>query len=148
MNDMYQKAVQAAQLGQQNLADQYARQMQQYQLAWQAAEAEKDRAASLRAAQIAASAYYNQNKPQPEEEVVQQETRIEVPDEPEKGTVKKVLTGTAGRVTKTTKPTSLVGSIIPNSGGQTFNLGSQYGIPTTNKLTGTSDPLLRKLLGL
>jgi hypothetical protein len=148
MNDMYQKAIGAAQLGQQNLADQYARQFQQYQLAWQEAEAAKDRAASLRAAQIAASAYYNQNKPQPEEEVVQQETRIEVPDEPEKGTVKKVLTGTAGRVTKTTKPTSLVGSIIPNSGGQTFNLGSQYGIPTTNKLTGTSDPLLRKLLGL
>ena len=57
MNDLYGKAVQAAQLGQQNLADQYARQFQQYQLAWQEAEAEKDRAASIRAAQIAAGAY-------------------------------------------------------------------------------------------
>lgn len=57
MNDLYQKAVGAAQLGQQNLADQYARQFQQYQLAWQAAEAAKDRAASLAAARINASAY-------------------------------------------------------------------------------------------
>ena len=57
MNDMYGKAVQAAQLGQQNLADQYARQMQLYQMAWQEAEAEKDRQASIRAAQIQASAY-------------------------------------------------------------------------------------------
>jgi hypothetical protein len=44
MNDLYSKAVQAAQLGQQNLADQYARQFQQYQLAWQEAESAKDRA--------------------------------------------------------------------------------------------------------
>ena len=44
MQDMYSKALQAAQMGQQNLADQYNRQMQQYQLAWQEAEAAKDRA--------------------------------------------------------------------------------------------------------
>lgn len=62
MTDMYGKAVQAAQMGQQNLADQYARQMQQYQLAWQAAEAEKDRQASLRAAAIQANTY---NQPTP-----------------------------------------------------------------------------------
>lgn len=70
MNDMYGKAVQAAQLGQQNLADQYARQMQQYQMEWQAAEAAKDRAASIRAAQIAAAAYN-----QPKEETTQQTKR-------------------------------------------------------------------------
>jgi len=70
MNDLYGKAVQASQLGQQNLADQYARQFQQYQLAWQAAEAEKDRAASIRAAQIAASVYN-----QPKEETTQQTKR-------------------------------------------------------------------------
>lgn len=57
MNDMYQKALQAAQMGQQNLADQYGRQMQLYQMAWQEAEAEKDRAASLAAARAAASGY-------------------------------------------------------------------------------------------
>ncbi len=44
MNDLYGKAVQASQLGYQNLADQYARQMQQYQMAWQEAENAKDRA--------------------------------------------------------------------------------------------------------
>lgn len=44
MNDMYSKALQASQLGQQNLADKYARQFKQYQLAWQEAEAAKDRA--------------------------------------------------------------------------------------------------------
>ena len=54
MKDMYGKALQAAQMGQQNLADQYNRQFQQYQLAWQAAEAEKDRQAQIRAAQIGA----------------------------------------------------------------------------------------------
>jgi hypothetical protein len=43
MTDMYGKALQAAQMGQQNLADQYARTWQQYQLAWQEAEAEKNR---------------------------------------------------------------------------------------------------------
>jgi hypothetical protein len=43
MNDMYSKALQAAQMGQQNLADQYGRQYQNYQLAVQLAEAEKDR---------------------------------------------------------------------------------------------------------
>ena len=43
MNDMYNSALQAAQMGQQNLADQYSRAFQQYQLAWQQAEAEKDR---------------------------------------------------------------------------------------------------------
>ena len=46
MNDMYSKALQASQLGQQNLADKYARQFQQYQLAWQEAESAKDRAAA------------------------------------------------------------------------------------------------------
>ena len=54
MNDTYGKALQAAQMGQQNLADQYNRQFQQYQLAWQAAEAEKDGQAQIRAAQIGA----------------------------------------------------------------------------------------------
>ena len=54
MNDTYGKALQAAQMGQQNLADQYNRQFQQYQLAWQAAEAEKDRQAQIRAAEIGA----------------------------------------------------------------------------------------------
>jgi len=49
MNDMYNKTLQAAQMGQQNLADQYARQMQQYQMAWQEAENEKNRAATLAA---------------------------------------------------------------------------------------------------
>ena len=44
LNDLYGKAVQAAQLGQQNLADQYSRAFSQYQLAWQENEAEKDRA--------------------------------------------------------------------------------------------------------
>lgn len=44
MNDAYSKALQAAQLGQQNLSDQYSRLFQQYQMAWQEAEAEKDRA--------------------------------------------------------------------------------------------------------
>jgi hypothetical protein len=48
MNDLYQKAVGAAQLGQQNLADQYARQMQEYQMAWQEAENAKARAAAWR----------------------------------------------------------------------------------------------------
>jgi hypothetical protein len=43
INDMYGKAVQAAQLGQQNLADQYQREMQQFQMAWQEAENEKNR---------------------------------------------------------------------------------------------------------
>jgi len=43
MTDMYDKALTAAQMGQQNLADQYNRQFQQYQLAWQENEAEKDR---------------------------------------------------------------------------------------------------------
>jgi hypothetical protein len=46
MTDMYNKALQAAQMGQQNLADQYNRQFQQYQTALQVAEAEKDRALS------------------------------------------------------------------------------------------------------
>lgn len=46
MNDLYSKAVQAAQTGQQNLADKYNRLSQQYQMAFQAAEAEKDRALS------------------------------------------------------------------------------------------------------
>ena len=44
MNDTYGKALQAAQMGQQNLADQYNRQMQLYQMKWQEAEAAKDRA--------------------------------------------------------------------------------------------------------
>ena len=44
MKDMYGKALQAAQMGQQNLADQYNRQMQLYQMKWQEAEAAKDRA--------------------------------------------------------------------------------------------------------
>jgi hypothetical protein len=46
MKDMYGKALQAAQMGQQNLADQYNRQFQQYQLAWQEAENAKARAAA------------------------------------------------------------------------------------------------------
>ena len=62
MNDMYGKALQASQLGQQNLADKYARQFQQYQLAWQEAEAAKDRAlqASI------ASQQYSQQSQQPQ----------------------------------------------------------------------------------
>ena len=46
MNDMYQKALGAAQMGQQNLADQYARELQMYQMKWQEAENAKNRAAS------------------------------------------------------------------------------------------------------
>jgi hypothetical protein len=57
MNDMYQKALTAAQMGQQNLADQYQRQFQLYQLAWQEAQAEKDRANALAAARAAAPVY-------------------------------------------------------------------------------------------
>ena len=67
MNDMYQKALQAAQMGQQNLADQYNRQMQQYQLAWQEAEAAKDRAlqSSLaRQQSMDLSKYFNQPQQQ------------------------------------------------------------------------------------
>lgn len=52
MQDMYSKALQAAQMGQQNLADQYNRQFQLYQLAWQEAQAEKDRANALAAARL------------------------------------------------------------------------------------------------
>ena len=44
MNDVASKATQAAQMGYQSLADQYNRDLQQYQMAWQEAEAEKDRA--------------------------------------------------------------------------------------------------------
>jgi hypothetical protein len=43
MTDMYNKAMTAAQMGQQNLADKYNRLSQQYQTALQVAEAEKDR---------------------------------------------------------------------------------------------------------
>ncbi len=57
MQDMYSKALQAAQMGQQNLADQYQRQFQLYQLAWQEAQAEKDRANALAAARAAAPVY-------------------------------------------------------------------------------------------
>ena len=57
MNDMYQKALGAAQMGQQNLADQYARAFQLYQMKWQEAEAAKDRAASLAAARAGAPVY-------------------------------------------------------------------------------------------
>lgn len=46
INDLYGKAVQAAQLGQQNLADQYSRLFQKYQMAWQEAENAKNRAAA------------------------------------------------------------------------------------------------------
>lgn len=146
MNDLYGKAVQAAQLGQQNLADQYARQMQQYQMAWQAAEAEKDRAASLRAAQIAAAAYTNANTPVApiEQPVVPQEPDIvidEVPTKPK------------GVATKKTTVEELRGGILP--GGQIFN-------PTPSQrigLGGAVNPLMpytssgnynlnRNLLGL
>ena len=44
MSDAYNRAMQAAQMGQQSLADQYSRLAQQHQMAWQQAEAEKDRA--------------------------------------------------------------------------------------------------------
>jgi len=43
MSDMYEKALRAAQLGQQNLADKYARLSDQYNTALQIIEAEKDR---------------------------------------------------------------------------------------------------------
>ena len=61
MTTMYQKALQAAQMGQQNLADKYSRISQQYQMAWQEAENAKDRAlqSSIANQQI------NANKPQP-----------------------------------------------------------------------------------
>ena len=55
--DMYDKALQASQLGYGMAADAYSREFQKYQLAWQAAEAEKERqfqasqAAAARAAQ-------------------------------------------------------------------------------------------------
>jgi len=75
MNDMYQKALGAAQMGQQNLASQYERQFQLYQLAWQEAEAEKDRQASIRAAQIAASVY---NQPTTETPPLPKGTPIDI----------------------------------------------------------------------
>ena len=112
MNDLYGKAVQASQLGQQNLADQYARQFQQYQLAWQAAEAEKDRAASLRAAQIQANAYRLANTT---DTTTKQEAETTVPSinvqefVPIKGTVR-----------KNTSPQSMSGGILPNTGGQAY----------------------------
>ena len=46
MNDMYNNALQAAQLGYQGLSDKYARAYQQYQMKWQEAENAKNRAAS------------------------------------------------------------------------------------------------------
>jgi hypothetical protein len=66
MTDMYNKAIQAAQMGQQALADQYARELQQYQMAWQEAESAKDRAlqssiaAQNRQSQIDLSKHLNQ----------------------------------------------------------------------------------------
>ena len=44
MNDLYSKAVSAAQLGRQDISDEYNRVLQQLQMAQQLAEAEKDRA--------------------------------------------------------------------------------------------------------
>lgn len=64
MSDMYNKALTAMQMGQQNLADQYSRQFQQYQLAWQEAEAAKDRALQssiARQNQIDLAKYFNNN---------------------------------------------------------------------------------------
>ncbi len=43
MSDMYSRAISAMQMGQQNEADKYSRLANQYQLAWQAAEEEKNR---------------------------------------------------------------------------------------------------------
>lgn len=43
MNDMYNRAIQAMQLGYNQLADKYSRIAQQYQMAWQEAENQKDR---------------------------------------------------------------------------------------------------------
>jgi hypothetical protein len=54
MNDLYDKAIQAAQMGQQSLADQYNRLGQQQQMLWQQAEAEKDRALQRELAELAA----------------------------------------------------------------------------------------------
>ena len=75
MSDMYNKALQAMQMGQQNLADQYSRQFQQYQLAWQEAEAAKDRAmqASIAAQQYKSQTpytYRGETKPQEEDDII------------------------------------------------------------------------------
>lgn len=129
MNDMYGKAVQAAQLGQQNLADQYARQFQQYQLAWQAAEAEKDRAASLRAAQIAASAYQNANQPTVIDEKIEEQTQ----QDSQGGYVDEVYPD-PGVVNKKQTVEGLRGGILPNSGGQVFN-------PTPAQRIGLGNPV-------
>ena len=54
MENMYSRAMQAAQMGQQSLADQYNRLGQQQQMLWQQAEAEKDRALQRELAELAA----------------------------------------------------------------------------------------------
>jgi hypothetical protein len=68
MNDLYQKALGAAQMGQQNLADKYSRDLQLYQMEWQKAESAKDRAlqssiaAQNRQSQIDLSKYLTQQQ--------------------------------------------------------------------------------------
>ncbi len=55
MNDLVAKGQQAAQMGQQNLADQYNRKAQEYSWALQQSEAEKDRAAAAANARASSS---------------------------------------------------------------------------------------------
>lgn len=150
MNDLYGKAVQASQLGQQNLADQYARQFQQYQLAWQAAEAEKDRAASIRAAQIQADAYnQTQQTPVTDDTVESQKTR-----DSEGGYIDEVYPD-PGVVSKKQTVGGLRGGILPNTGGQVFNPTPSQSIglgTSTNPFmpltSGGNYKLNRNLLGL
>jgi hypothetical protein len=136
MNDMYQKALGAAQMGQQNLADQYARQFQMYQLAWQEAQAEKDRQLQrqLIQQQLDANRY---TPPPPPKETVDDIVDDIIIDEPLP--VKQALTGSgAGIVTKKSSPSSLIGGVLPNSGGQIYKPN-----PLTGIGLGGSDPWWR-----
>jgi hypothetical protein len=132
MNDMYQKALGAAQMGQQNLADQYARQFQMYQLAWQEAEAEKNRQLQrqLIQRQIDANRY---TPPPTVKDKVEEELEIIVQEKP---TTKQLLVGSGGGiVNKSTTPQSLSGGVLPNSGGQTYKYDplKLLGVSGTNK---------------
>ena len=150
MNDMYSKALQAAQMGQQNLADQYNRQFQLYQLAWQEAQAEKDRA--LQRQLIA-----NQYPPN-----IVDNTGGDGNggggggngEGSEGGYVDETYPN-PGVVKKNTPVASLKGGILPNTGGQVFNPNPLQNIglgTSTNRLqpitSGGGDLLFPKLLEL
>lgn len=147
MNDLYQKAVGAAQLGQQNLADQYARQFQQYQLAWQEAENAKDRAAAAANARAALGDFNGNGIP---DYMENKGGGDETPPEPSIITDEKMMSP-GGIVNKNTPINKLKGGVLPNSGGQRFNPVQRTGVGgATNPLmpytSGSNDMLLRNLL--